>query len=411
MGRDKKNVYFCKYGIKIQICKIMISRIIEVKIIELAGKFPVISITGPRQSGKTTLAKKCFPDYTYVNLESPDTREFARSDPKSFLAAYKNGIIIDEVQYVPELFSYIQVLVDEKQSVGEIILTGSQNFLMIESITQSLAGRVALFRLVPFSLTELKSELSSETEYESLILSGMYPRLWDKNIHPADYYPQYIQTYIERDVRSLRQIANLNQFTRFLKLAAGRVGNVMNYMSLSNDVGVDVKTIQSWMSVLEASYICFFLPAYHKNYNKRIIKSPKLFFYDTGIVCSLLGIHSTDMLTNHPLLGNLFENFVISEIQKEILNHNRQFRMYFWRDSSNNEIDCLLEQGLEQKIVEVKSSRTVHSDFFKNLQLFQKLSEKSPGNSFLVYGDKEGYIRNNIKVIPWHSVNKIFEKD
>lgn len=395
-------MYICRYGIEFHICKVMITRHLQNKIIELSGKFPIVSIIGPRQAGKTTLAKVCFPRYAYVNLESPDIRLFAQSDPKAFLKQFTQGVIIDEVQYVPDLFSYIQVIVDEIQKEGMFILTGSQNFNLLEQLSQSLAGRVALFTLLPFSLAELTAHFSLKPSYSMYILHGMYPRLWDKHIAPVDYYPQYIKTYLERDVRMIKNISNSILFTKFLHIIAGRAGQILNYTSIANDLGVDVKTIQSWVSVLEASYIVFLLPVFHKNYNKRIIKAPKLYFYDTGLLCSLLQISNQELFDIHQFKGNIFENFIITELKKHIINHSLPYTMYYWRDSTGNEIDCIIDNGFDQTIIEIKSSSTIHQDFFKSIEKYQVLSQTSPENSYLIYGDSEKQIRSSAKVLPWN---------
>ena len=280
--------------------------------------FPVVSLTGPRQSGKTTLVKALFPDYAYVNLENLDDRAAAVDDPKGFLRVYqKDGVIIDEAQKVPELFSYLQGIVDNSRAMGKYILTGSHNFLLLENITQSLAGRVGVMHLLPFGFDELTATvITDETVLDQVIFSGMYPPLHDRKITPPDFYPSYLQTYIERDVRAIKNIGNLNTFTRFLQLCAGRIGQLLNLSSLGTEVGVDAKTVRSWLSILEASFVIFFLSPYYKNYNKRVVKQPKLYFYDTGVVCSLLGLNASSQLSNFYLRGSLFENFVIAESLK-----------------------------------------------------------------------------------------------
>jgi predicted AAA+ superfamily ATPase len=387
----------------------MVNRILSDAIRSQAHFFPVISIGGPRQSGKTTLAKHCFPDHDYINLESPDLRLFAQTDPRSFLKNHRAGVIIDEAQYVPELFSYLQAEVDERQRTGEFVLAGSQNFLLAERISQSLAGRVALFTLLPFSIEELRSAQPIDARYQRYVLSGMYPRLWDKGIPPADYYPNYIQTYIERDVRNIKNISNLSLFTIFLKIMAGRAGQIMNFTSIANDVGVDTKTIQSWTSILEASYIVFLVPVFYKNYNKRLVKAPKLYFHDTGLLCSLLGIVSEEMLDVHPNKGNVFENFVFTELRKSLANTRKQHQLHYWRDSTGNEIDCIVDTGTEQKIVEIKSSTTIHPDFFKQIVRYQLLSVVSPGQSFLVCGDTASSERSAAQVVGWDRVERIIK--
>lgn len=388
----------------------VIKRTLLEKVKQLSEKFPVISINGPRQSGKTTLAKLCFPGYNYVNLEMPDNRTFAREDPRLFLGSYKQGVIIDEIQYVPELFSYIQGIVDNNTTAGQFIITGSQNFLLMEKISQSLAGRVAVTVLLPFSMQELKAENLVPGEFQEMSFSGFYPRIFDKNIDPVDFYPSYIQTYLERDVRNISNIQNLSTFKTFLEIAAGRTGQIINFTSLSNEIGVDQKTVKNWLSILEASYIVYFIRPWLKNYNKRLVKSPKLYFYDTGLVCSLLGIHRAEEITRHFLRGALFENLIFSEFMKLFYNNFRRPELFFWRDNTGNEIDCILKSGTKEKVIEIKSAKTISSDFFKGLNYYQKLSRLPSDNFFLFYGGTEKQIRSAATVFGWNQINdlKIF---
>lgn len=385
----------------------IINRELSTKVKQLAGKFPVVSITGPRQSGKTTLARDCFPEYQYVNLELPDTRSLAIEDPREFLSNYKNGLIIDEAQNVPELFSYIQVFVDESKQAGRYVITGSQNFLLLEKITQSLAGRVAILNLLPFSVAEVKKTGFKSEEYFEFIYNGSYPGIYDKSIQPADFYPSYIQSYMERDVRSILNIGSLLSFRTFLGIAAGRVGQIINYASVANDVGVDQKTIKSWFSVLETSFIVFFVRTYHKNFNKRLIKSPKLYFYDTGLVCSLLGIKNPDEIRTHFLKGALFENFIFSEIAKHYYNRGIRPDLYFWRDNTGNEVDCIIEDGSRSKVIEIKSGATIGTDFFNGLNYYRKISALSAENMFLVYGGNENQKRAYAQVYSWKYLKEL----
>lgn len=387
----------------------LIDRDLSVKIAQLSRKFPIISITGPRQSGKTTLAKMCFPHYHYANLEMPDIRMFAEKDPRSFLARSEDGLIIDEAQYVPELFSYIQGISDESGKTGEFILTGSQNFLLLEKITQSLAGRVAVLNLMPFSYKELKSASLAPEDYLSLLIKGSYPAVYDKQIDPDDFFPSYIQSYLERDVRNIINVNNLSAFRNFLGVVAGRTGQLVNASSISNEIGVDQKTIKSWLAVLEASYIIFFLRPYHKNFNKRLVKSPKLYFYDTGLVCSLLGIKGTENLSTHYLRGALFENFIISEISKYYLNKGKKPDIFFWRNNTGNEVDCIVDEGIYQKIIEIKSGSTLHQDFFSGLEYYRRLSGISAENCYLIYGGIESQARSNSIVLSWTDLEKLFQ--
>lgn len=375
----------------------------------MTTRLPVIVITGPRQSGKTTLAKALFSEYDYVNLEFPDVRAQANDDPRLFLTAHKTGVVIDEVQRIPELFSYIQGIVDETGKNGRFILTGSQNFLLLERISQTLAGRAALFHLLPFSISEIGSSFPIGDNFNQYAFTGTYPRIYDQQLQPTDWYPWYISSYIERDVRQIENVKDLNKFQTFLKLCAGRVGQLFNASALANELAVNYKTIQSWLSILEASFIIFLLPPFHKNYNKRLIKSPKIYFYDTGLICSLLGINSAEELNFHYLKGAIFESLVISEIKKYLANTNNRARLYFWRDSTGHEIDCIVETGMKVTAVEIKSSTTMNADFFRGLQYWQELTGDSAGNSVLVYGGTENQQWSKGQVIGWKNTYKIFD--
>ena len=381
----------------------MISRVSSRKVLEMAKKFPVITITGPRQSGKTTLCKSVFSQYAYMSLENPDTREFAQSDPKGFLDTYTGNLIIDEAQHVPELFSYIQGIVDEKKQPGQFILSGSQNFLLLEKISQSLAGRVYVFHLLPLSYAELKNE--NVKDLKDAIFYGGYPRLFDANIAPKDFFPSYIQTYLERDVRNMINLRDLNLFNAFLKLCAGRIGQLFNANSLSTEIGVDAKTIQNWISILEKSFVVFRLYPWHENFNKRVIKTPKLYFYDTGLACSLLGIKSVEELELHFAKGGLFENFIILEKMKLKLNKGEQADLFFWRDSHGNEIDVLETKGNTQVVTEIKSAKTLKNDFFKGLQWYEKIAKKYSIKKQLVYGGDDNQQRTEAEVISWRNID------
>lgn len=367
----------------------------------MAGKMPVISITGPRQSGKTTLAKQCFPKYDYVNLDTPDTLADAQSDPRAFLKRFKNGLIIDEAQVFPELFSYIQTISDESGKPGEYIITGSQNFLLSAKISQSLAGRVFVTHLLPFSIAELKKTSYWTNNYVDFTFNGFYPRIYDKNIPPELFYPSYIQTYTERDVRQIINVSDLFAFQKFMRLAAGRVGHLLNYSEIAVDLGVDVKTVKSWFSILETCFIVFFLQPHHKNYNKRLIKSPKLYFYDTGLACSLLGIKKAEELEQHWAKGALFENMIIADLNKNYLNTAQQSPLYFWRDNTGNELDCIIDEGRSVKPVEIKSGTTINQSFFKGLLYYNSLSKGNAKNSFLIYGGAAQAHRKEANIISW----------
>jgi predicted AAA+ superfamily ATPase len=374
----------------------MIYRELTSKIEALLEKFPIIAITGPRQSGKTTLSKMIKPNYKYVNLENLSDREFAKSDPMGFLETYQNGVIIDEIQNVPSLFSYLQVVTDERNSNGEYIITGSQNFLMMEQITQSLAGRVALFTLLPFSLRELENTIYKQTAWEKYALSGSYPRKIIQDINASDYYENYIRTYVERDVRLLKNITNLDLFQKFIQLLAGRVGQLFNQSSLGNELDLDNKTINAWFTLLETSFIAFKLQPYHSNFNKRIVKTPKIYFRDTGLLCYLLGIRNEQELEISYAKGSVFENLAISELQKNAINSSSKAKFYFWRDTSQNEVDVLIETGTKLEAVEIKSGKTINKSFFKGLDYYKNLDNVA--NLNLIYGGNENQQRSNYSI-------------
>lgn len=374
----------------------MITRTLSQKISELIQKFPIIAITGPRQSGKTTLSKMVQPNYKYVNLENLSDREFALTDPVGFLETYKNGVIIDEIQNVPSLFSYLQIVTDERNRNGEYIITGSQNFLMMQQIAQSLAGRVAIFTLLPLSYRELENSIYVPKTWENYALSGSYPRKIIQDIDASDYYENYLKTYVERDVRLLKNIMNLDLFQKFIRLIAGRVGQLFNQNSLGNELGLDNKTINSWFSLLETSYIAYKLQPYHTNFNKRIVKTPKIYFYDTGLLSYLLGIRNENDLETHFAKGLLFENLVLSELQKNAMNSGSKATFYFWRDHSQNEVDIIMETGIKLDAIEIKSGKTIHQNFFKGLDYFKKLNEIT--HLHLIYGGAENQERSKYKV-------------
>jgi len=382
----------------------MIKRELQSTIIDMAKKMPIISITGPRQSGKTTLAKVCFPDYDYYNLENPSILERAKMDPQSFLTRHSKGIIIDEVQLFPELFSYIQVISDENKKDGEFILTGSQNFLLLQKIAQSLAGRVYITHLLPLSVSELKNTNYWQEDSNHYLFNGFYPRIYEKDINPTFYFPSYIQTYVERDVRQIVNISNTSIFQKFMKIVAGRVGQLINFNNISNELGVDQKTVKSWFSILEASFIVFFLQPHHKNFNKRIVKTPKLYFYDTGLASNLLGIQDEYSIDNHWAKGALFENLIILEMLKSNLNKGLQPKLYFWRDNTGNEIDCIEERGEDIYSYEIKSSKTIQKDFFKGLNYYNKISDSKNKTSYLVYGGNDSYPLSEYSVLSWKDI-------
>lgn len=385
----------------------MIQRQLENKASELLGKYPLLAITGPRQSGKTTLAKKLRPDFEYINLELAENNEFARNDPNGFLTAYQGGVILDEVQNVPTLFPYLKHYTDQRGQTGEYILTGSQHFLLLEKITQSLAGRVALLQLLPFSRLELQHAGLSPASPEAFLLTGGYPRIYDKGIAPADFYPDYLRTYVERDVRQIVNVTNLRLFRQFLTACAGRAGQIVNFLELGNVLGIDSKTVKSWIGILEASFIVFLLPPYYRNFDKRIVKSPKLYFYDTGLACSLLNIQSTDQLNAHFAKGALFENMVIVDLLKQNLHKAATPAFYFWQDSNKREIDLLIEQGPLLKAIEIKAGKTINVAFTKNLKLFKNLAGSEKVELFMVYGGTAAQPRSDLQILPWDQTDAI----
>lgn len=386
----------------------MITRTLQTHINKMSEVFPIVAVTGPRQSGKTTLVKANFPGYDYINLENPDDRRVALEDPRMFLKYHgRQGVIIDEAQKVPELFSYLQQIADETEKMGNYIITGSQNFLLMEKVTQSLAGRVSINNLLPFSLNEFPKKTTIDKDLNLILYTGMYPAIYDRKILPENYYPSYLQTYLERDVRSLKNIANLNLFQRFLQLCAGRTGQLLNLSNIGNELGIDAKTVRSWLSVLEASFIIFFLPPYFKNFKKRIVKHPKLYFYDTGLACSLLGLKSSEQLINHYLRGALFENFIIGEYIKMKRHQGVTPNVYFWQDNTGNEVDMLIDDGGRLEAVEIKSGTTINHDFFKNLIKFQKYSGTTAKNSYLVYGGEQSMPRKNGQVLSWRDLPQL----
>ncbi|PLB87087.1 AAA family ATPase [Dysgonamonadaceae bacterium] len=381
----------------------MIYREAEKELQLLSAQFKAVAVTGPRQSGKTTLVKNVFKEKAYVNLENPDLRQFAREDPRGFLSNYPDGAILDEVQRVPELFSYLQQILDEKEQNGSFILTGSNNFLLNSNISQSLAGRVGYLFLLPLDIGEINPGANMSNQ---LIFKGGYPEIYQKDIDPKKYYDNYIRTYVERDVRLLKNITDLYTFERFLRLCAGRTGQLLNMSSLAADVGVDVKTIGSWLGVLEASFIAFRLYPYHENYNKRIVKMPKLYFYDTGLASALMGIEDVSQLNIHPLRGGLFENLVVVDFLKRLYNNGKQNNLYFWRDNIGNEVDLLIKKGANRYPVEIKSAQTISDEFFKGIRYWNKLTNTEGG--YLVYaGDMLQKRSGEINIVPIHLLNTI----
>ena len=395
----------------------MLKRTLDNKLKEAAKQYPVVTLTGPRQSGKTTLVKMTFPNYDYVSLEEPDHRSFALEDPRGFLSQFPEKVILDEIQRAPDLFSYIQTIVDTKDISGQFILTGSQNFLLLQKVSQSLAGRCAVLHLLPFSLSELKQRrpLSIDTigrqlpnknrslneELSSVLFEGFYPRIHDKRLNPVDWLGNYFQTYIERDVRDVVNVGDLEAFSRFVRLCAGRNGQLLNLSSLANDCGITHTTSKRWISILEAGFILFLLRPHYKNFSKRLIKSPKLYFLDTGLLSYLLRIRSAEDLRIHSQYGSIFESYIISELLKNYMNCGEEHPIYFWRDSTGNEIDIIMDEGDSLIPLEIKAGQTVSSDFFKGIRFWKELSNDLEQPTALVYGGDKSFIRSDTYVYAW----------
>jgi len=390
----------------------MIKRELEKELKYTASKFPAVAVLGPRQSGKTTLTKAAFSKYTYVSLENISIRKFAQEDPQGFLKKYKNkhGIILDEIQNAPDILSYMQIYIDEQKKTGYFIITGSQNFLLNQAITQTLAGRIAILTLLPLSTQELAKENLLSDNIEKNIFNGGYPRIYDEKIPPTKWVPNYIRTYIERDVRQIQNVTDLTLFQTFIKLCAGRIGQLLNLTSLGNDCGISTGTVKKWLSLLEASYILFLLQPHYKNFSKRLVKSPKLYFYDTAIACSLLGLTSPEQVSTHYMRGNLFESYILSEFAKQYYNKGELPSLYFWRDKHGHEIDCIIEQGDKLTPVEVKAGQTINKSFFENIAYWNRLSGQNPKDSFVVYAGDDEQRRKTGHVVNWKLINKVFKK-
>lgn len=345
----------------------------------------------------------------YANLESPDVREYAATDPRGFLSSYAGGVIIDEIQRVPQLVSYIQVIVDERKKQGQFILTGSQQFEVMNTINQSLAGRTALLKLLPFSVSEIKKATLSES-LDMMLLKGFYPRIHDQGLNPTQAMGDYYETYIERDLRQLMSVRDLSLFQKFVRLCAGRIGQILNMQSLANDTGISHTTVQQWISILEASYIVVLLKPWYRNISKRLIKSPKLYFYDVGLAAYLLGMENETHVSRHPLRGNLFENLALIEAMKYRFNRGRKNAVTFYRDSRGNEVDMILESGQEIFPIEVKAGETIVDDYFRGLKHFSRVSGESPYGCGLIYGGKDVQQRSNYLIYPATAMEEMFEK-
>lgn len=379
----------------------MIRRKLASKLGDLSGEYPVVSITGPRQSGKTTLVKAVFPEWAYVSLEEPDIREYAMRDPRGFIAAYPERVILDEAQRAPDLFSYIQTHVDNIGKEGVYVLTGSFNFGLMQGISQSLAGRVGILELLPLAFSELDQAGIAPVSIEALMFTGSYPRIYDRGLEAQQWYGNYVTTYLERDVRQVKNITDLSVFQRFLKMCAARSGQILNLSSLGDDCGITHNTAKSWLSILEAGYIVYLLRPHHQNFNKRLIKSPKIYFYDSGLLAYLLGISSPEILMTHASRGHVFETWVISELLKGRLNRGFKDNIYFWRDNSGHEIDCIVDQGDRLVPLEIKSGKTVSEDFFKGLRFWSRISGTLGKEMYLVYAGLMDQQRQDGNVLSW----------
>lgn len=381
-----------------------ITRQLESELKRQQDKYPILAVTGPRQSGKTTLLSRLFPDYAYVSLENENMRSFAADDPVGFLNKFSSKVVFDEVQRVPGLFSYLQTAVDQSGQMGQFILSGSQNFHLMSRITQSLAGRVAIFRLLPLDFSELLAAGLLPAQWTRMAWQGAYPALFSRQIEPPVFYHNYIETYLNRDVAELSNIRDMRAFRQFLSLCAGRTGQLLNLANLARDCDISQPTAKAWLSIMESSYILFLLQPFHKSYNKRIVKTPKLYFYDTGLACFLLGIRQSEDLELFDLAGNVFENLVIADFIKRN-QHQYLFQEYwFWRDSNGNEIDLLTKNGLNLDIFEIKSTQTLNTRLFSSLDYFAAVSGEKINARTLIYGGNESQNRTNYTVRAWMDV-------
>ncbi len=389
-----------------------IPRMISKSILERAKKSPVIGLFGPRQSGKSTLVRKLFPKHKYVNFEDLKLRSVAQQDTRAFLESYTNeyGLIIDEAQRVPEIFSYIQLVSDEDPRPGRFILTGSQNYLLMQSVSQSLAGRISLFTLLPFSMDELSRVKMLSKEYEESLFKGFYPPVIARDDDPVIWYRDYITSYVERDVRELVNIGDIVTFQRFMGLCAGRIGQLLNLSSLASDCGISHTTARKWISILETSYIVFLLPPHSRKFSKRLIKSPKLFFYDPGLACSLLGIENKTQLMKHYLRGGLFETMIVSELYKNFFNANRKPTLYFWRNQTGHEVDCIIERGQKLYPIEIKSNKSMTLVHFKGVDYWNRLANCNPEDGYVIYGGDQRFASSHGTFVPWDETYSVFEE-
>jgi len=388
----------------------MIKRNIEKELRILRNEYPVLAITGPRQSGKTTLAKMVFKSKPYLSFEDPLVRNQFNADPHGFIRSFPKGAVFDEVQHVPNLFSYLQGEVDANAKPGRFVLTGSQQFGMVEKLTQSLAGRIGLLTLLPFDSTEINRIKPDSVSLDTQLMYGNYPAIYDRRIRPSRWYANYITTYIQRDVRQISQIHNLEMFTLFLKLCAGNIGQLVNTNKWGAACGVDHKTIKHWLSILQASYIIRLLHPYHTNFKKRLIKTPKLFFYDTGLVCRLLGIENRTILDTHPLRGSLVENWVFTELIKAFFNNGKEPSIYFWRTQDGEEIDFIIDGSIETMLIEVKSGMSLHSDWIKPMKRWLERADIKKAIPYIIYGGTDRYTLQKCTCLGWASLPSLTKK-
>lgn len=395
----------------------MIQRALEPVLRRAAKHYPIVTLTGPRQSGKTTLARAAFPDHAYASLEDPDQREFAAADPRGFLAQFREPVILDEAQRAPDLFSYIQTAVDRDASNGRYVLTGSQNFLLMHNVSQSLAGRAAVLHLLPFAWSELQGRpaLSLKTlgrvtpsranaktpDLMDVLFTGFYPAIHDRGLAPHDWLANYYRTYVERDVRELLNVGDLEAFGRFIRLCAGRNGQLLNLSSLAADCGISQPTARRWISVLEASFLVLLLRPHHRNFSKRLVKSPKLYFLDSGLLAYLLRIRSPDELRTHSARGAIFESLVVSELAKNAIHRGEEPSLSFWRDSTGHEVDLIIEDGREAIPVEIKSGETVAEDAFAGLRHWLRLADAPDSPAALIYGGTDSFRRSGVVATSW----------
>jgi predicted AAA+ superfamily ATPase len=378
----------------------VILRMAEKALRSLAAGFPIVSVTGPRQSGKTTLVRATFPGLAYLSLEDPDSLELATSDPRGFLHLYRDGLVIDEAQRAPKLFSYLQTLSDENPRPGRFVLTGSQQFGLLSRISQSLAGRVGIIQLLPFSIRELDAAAHPLPNLDQILFQGLYPALYDGPVSPAQWHSSYVMTYVERDLRQMLNVRDLAAFQRFLRMCAARVGQLLNLSSLAMDCGITHNTARSWLSILEASYIVFLLQPHFCSFGKRLVRTPKLYFYDPGLAARLLNIQDAAHLAVHPQRGGLFECLIASELLKARFNKGLPSNLYFWRNNKGDEIDLIVDRGEELVPVEIKSGRTLNADFFRGLERWRVLASTS-SDGYLVYGGETESRNHSTVIIPW----------